>query len=308
MIISLLLLSLQLVGEESTIIGKAHIKTDPAGAEIFKADVSLGKTPCLIDLGAGGSHMLVVRLKGYVDKVLNIEIKDASIHKLDVVKLEAIKVKFDVVFLEEGWEIVVDKVSYVKDGKPVTAPATIEIIPGQHEIKLVKDNFQDIVGKVDTEKVKQWEVTDKPKQGRSSKTIVKNETQIQTESNKGLLLITGNERKTYLNDSQLLLPSAKTKTSFTGWLVLPENFKSLRLRSGSAVGSEGLKFSIEGQTLIFDAVKLHRFVVVPPKYQRRVKLCIDRSIAVNEFPWGPLEWSIDDSDWIAIPLENLYTR
>jgi hypothetical protein len=146
-------------GEE----GKVFVRSEPVGAEVLRVDeakVELGRTPVLVVLPVGEVSLLL-RLQGFHDKLIELEVKGTEIVKLDVVKLDVVKVKVDVVFLEEGWAIVVDKVPYVKDGKAVVAPATIEVTPGSHEVRLVKSGFQDIVKQIKDENT--ITVVDKPK-------------------------------------------------------------------------------------------------------------------------------------------------
>jgi hypothetical protein len=69
------------------------------------------------------------------------------------------KRKLDVIHSESGWRIFVDKMPYLKNGEPVTAPATIEVQSGLREIRMCKAGMDDLVYMVDASKVSVLDVT-----------------------------------------------------------------------------------------------------------------------------------------------------
>lgn len=131
---------------------KVWVRSEPIGAEIFlsvqkedgKPDLrSIGKTPELINLPLGKAA-IVLRLSKYKDSVLPLVITGKSILKPDIVKLELLTNSVDVIWMEDGWEISLDKQPYLKNEKPVSAPATLDLINGKHEITLNKDGYESI--------------------------------------------------------------------------------------------------------------------------------------------------------------------
>jgi len=124
----------------------------------------------------------------------------------------------------------------------------------------------------------------------------------------GLLLTIGSDKQLWKN-TKLRLPTAKTPVAFSGYLALPANVKLLRLRSAAAYGSERLRFTIDGRTIEFESEKIHRFVMLtPPAGAQQLRLEIGKSIAATEWEWGPLQWSVNGSQWKDVPLSNLVSK
>jgi hypothetical protein len=123
----------------------------------------------------------------------------------------------------------------------------------------------------------------------------------------GLLFTLGETQNLWTNKALENLPDNKTPVALAGSLILPEKFRSVRLRSGTAYGSERLKFFAAGKELVFDKDGQSRFVTLTDlEYSKRVDIEIGRSIAATaNWKWGPLQWSIDDGNWHSVPLENL---
>ena len=130
--------------------GQVYVQSDPKGAEVLlkvvdndkKEDLkSLGKTPSLIKLPEG-RNMVTLRLAKYKDFETEIDIAGTAIVKPEPYKLELMTYPVDVIWLEDGWEITVDKTPQTKDEKPITAPATVPVLEGKHDIILTKDGFE----------------------------------------------------------------------------------------------------------------------------------------------------------------------
>jgi len=126
----------------------------------------------------------------------------------------------------------------------------------------------------------------------------------------GLLLKIGDESSLWRNTVIENLPTRDTPVSLTGYLILPAQFQSLRLKSKTTWGSERLKIFIDGVELPFERNGQSRIATLPSKhYPRRVSILIGKSIAATpNWKWGPLEWSMDEADWTAVPVENLEVR
>lgn len=137
--------------------------------------------------------------------------------------------------------------------------------------------------------------------------IPQSKNRIETQSKKGLALTIGETKSIWLNRQLDNLPDKTTPVSLTGFLILPEKFKTLRLRSATAYGSERLKMTVGGEELAYERSGQTRTATLPDKqYPRRVEFEIGKSIAATpNWKWGPLEWSIDDGKWTLVPLENL---
>lgn len=156
--------------------GKVFLKSEPIGAEVFliagddgKELKSLGKTAGIFKLPEG-KNKLLLRLANYADTFTEIEVKGTAIMKPDAIALEAITYSVDVVFAEEGWKILIDKVAQTEDGKLVTTPATVKAPAGKHEIRLSKDGFKDIVKNIDVMKNQVLDILDKPIVGSAKTT------------------------------------------------------------------------------------------------------------------------------------------
>jgi len=127
---------------------------------------------------------------------------------------------------------------------------------------------------------------------------------------KGLALVIGDQISLWKNATIDNLPDKDTPVSLRGFLILPDTFKSLRFRSKIPYGSERLKIIVNGEELTFDRDgQKSRVATLPAKnYPHRVEFLIGKSIAQTaKWKWGPLEWSIDEGNWTAIPIENLET-
>ena len=133
--------------------GKVFIKTDPPGADIYIAqsdtEAPMGKkTPALVD-APSGSQTFLLRLAGYSEKALNVEVTDAIL-KPDLVTLERQTISTDIIFAEEGWSVFIDKQPATDSaGKPATTPCTINLLSGKHELVLAKEGFVDIAQKIE---------------------------------------------------------------------------------------------------------------------------------------------------------------
>ena len=160
--IDLSLAALQRIGERVALDkynpaptdGKVYLKSEPSDASIVfvTADgvrLDTGKkTPSLIQLPIGNQKLEFAQ-KGFNTAVLSVEVDGKTIAKPDAVKLEALTVPVDIVFLE-GWTVFVDKkrARTVGERRPET-PCTIEMPLGSHEIGLAKDGYYDIAQRVD---------------------------------------------------------------------------------------------------------------------------------------------------------------
>lgn len=138
-------------------VGKAFIKTEPSGAEIFKGNINVGKTPCMIELGVG-TQILVAKLAGCEDKIFEVEIRDTSIHKPPVVTLEPSLLSVDVLASKE-WPIYVDGQPYKEGEKHLKAPATVKVKAGQHKIE-IREGDQSIAKDVDVQKAETVDLSD----------------------------------------------------------------------------------------------------------------------------------------------------
>lgn len=169
--------------------GKVFLKSDPVGAEVFligddgKELKTLGKTAGIFKLPEGKSKLLL-RLANFGDTFTEVEVKGTAILKPDTIKLAAITYSVDVVFAEEGWQILVDKVAQTENGKLTTTPATIKVSAGKHEIRLLKDGFKDITKTVEATKDQTVEIADKPQKGVSAVPAVA-ENKFKAEATKG---------------------------------------------------------------------------------------------------------------------------
>jgi hypothetical protein len=114
-----------------------------------------------------GVHRIKLSKDGYLPIITNITV-DKKINKIEY-ELDKEMNDINIIFLHEGWQVYVDGNPYLDDDKPVFAPASIVVSKGKHEIRLVKDGFNDIVKNVNGEDT--VEIKDKPVEGRS--TIVK---------------------------------------------------------------------------------------------------------------------------------------
>ena len=165
-LLTLCLFLISVVGAEE---GKVFFRSIPSGADVYLGPNTKpsGKTPCLIPVALGNGKARL-SLVDHTTKEVNFNVKNASILKLDVVKLSKDLFPVDIVFLEEGWQILVNKKPYLEDDGFVSAPATIQLGRGQHEVRLVKKGFRDIMRQVDAEKTKSVTVDTKPAVGISS--------------------------------------------------------------------------------------------------------------------------------------------
>ncbi|MCX6898477.1 MAG: hypothetical protein NT105_07235 [Verrucomicrobia bacterium] len=124
----------------------------------------------------------------------------------------------------------------------------------------------------------------------------------------GLLLTIDREKQIWKN-TKVSVPSKETPVSFSGYLILPSNVKSLKLRTAAAYGSERFRFTINGHTLEFESEKLHRFVTLKlPAGAQQLRLEIGKSIGVHEGEWGPLQWSVNGGQWKDVPTNSLISR
>ena len=144
--------------------GQVFLRSDPAGAEVLLAVVnaadnkqelkSIGKTPSLLHIPEG-RHTIFLRLPKYKDYQADLAITGTGIVKPEPYKLELTTYPLDVIFLEEGWAITVDKNPQLKDEKPISPPATVDLIEGKHEIGLTKEGFEPMVKTVDVKESKE---------------------------------------------------------------------------------------------------------------------------------------------------------
>lgn len=150
--------------------GKVFVKSEPLGAIIsLKAgdEKALGKTPGVIVVPQG-KQVLLLKLAGYKDAELEVDVKGTAILKPDAVVLEKLALQMDIIFPEEGWRVFVDKKS-VNDtaGKLAISPCTVMLTLGAHDISLAKDGFADITQKADVKEIGAIEINAKPAKGVS---------------------------------------------------------------------------------------------------------------------------------------------
>lgn len=168
MVVGLPLAAIVLMGGAEN-AAKVYIRTDPPGAEVWDVPEKsqtekLGKkTPNLFPLSQG-KHTLMLRLEGYEDAVIEVNVTGSGIIKPDVVKLvkkagaapavtpgtvkpalpatPAASTQVDILFAEDGWSVLVDG-KEVKDvtGQPAETPCTLDIPLGRHEISIKKPGF-----------------------------------------------------------------------------------------------------------------------------------------------------------------------
>ena len=131
--------------------------------QVCKETKSEGKTvPLWVNIGItpkDGSYVLlkmpigVQRIKlskdGYLPIITNITV-DKKINKIEY-ELDTELIDMNIIFLLEGWQVYVDGNPYLDDDKPVFAPTTIRVSKEKHEIRLVKDGYNDIIKNVDAE-------------------------------------------------------------------------------------------------------------------------------------------------------------
>jgi len=156
---------LTITGTLAAAEGQVFLRSEPNGAEVLLDVVnpsdpakhelkSIGKTPGLMRLPEG-RHMIVMRLAKYKDTQAQLDITGTGIVKPDPYKLEVTTYPVDVILLDEGWNITVDKTPKLVDEKPVTAPATVELIEGKHEVALTKEGFEPMLKSVDVKDSKE---------------------------------------------------------------------------------------------------------------------------------------------------------
>jgi hypothetical protein len=166
-------------GEDGMIAIKSN-KPDTV-IQVRKEITNEGKTvPLWVNIGItpkDGSYVLlkmpigVQRIKlskdGYLPIITNVTV-DKKINKIEY-ELDTELIDMNIIFLPEGWQVYVDGNPYLDDNKPVFAPTTIRVSKEKHEIRLVKDGYNDIMkDMVNTETM---EIKDEPVRGK--KTIVK---------------------------------------------------------------------------------------------------------------------------------------
>lgn len=120
--------------QEPLKFGRAYIRTEPSGAVITEGDKKLGTSPVLVKLSYG-LHEVVANKDGFEPTKAVVLIRDGSIHKPEVLRLEPDLVPVDVIATKE-WPIYVDGKPYTVNGHGVEAPATIKVSPGKHRISV----------------------------------------------------------------------------------------------------------------------------------------------------------------------------
>jgi hypothetical protein len=159
-LLSVVLIASSLAGAE----GQVFINSEPLGAEIFlqvldkenKPDLqSMGKkTPALVKLPEG-RNLITLRLPKHKDLPTEVDVVGTGIMKPEPFKLELTTYPVDVILLEEGWAITVDKTPQTKDEKPITAPATVQVLEGKHDITLTKDGFEPMTKSITLKEAKE---------------------------------------------------------------------------------------------------------------------------------------------------------
>jgi hypothetical protein len=111
-----------------------------------------------------GVQRIKLSKDGYLPIITNITV-DKKINKIEYELDKELK-DLNIIFLPEGWQVYVDGNPYLDDDKPVFAPASIVVSKGKHEIRLVKDGFNDIVKSINGEDT--MEIKDEPIRGKST--------------------------------------------------------------------------------------------------------------------------------------------
>lgn len=144
LLIILLLSTTCLMAEEE---GKIYIRSNPSEARVFilmdKTDYDfIGKTGEILKVPQGEQKFLIV-LDDFENKMIEIDIRGTQIHKPEAIDLEPITYDVDIIFLEDGWQIIANEEPLTgEDGEPITAPATIQLAKGEHKIQLRKNEFE----------------------------------------------------------------------------------------------------------------------------------------------------------------------
>ncbi len=122
----------------------------------------------------------------------------------------------------------------------------------------------------------------------------------------GLLLCKNKKNMVWKNEIDLNFRSAREDNVFiTGFVVLPEDCKILKLRASLPYGSERLRFIINNVQRKFISDK-HRYIELKVSEVHYLKLQIGRSIAANPWRWGVLEWSVNNGSWEIVPVNYLF--
>ena len=163
---AILLITFGIIAED----GKVFVKTDPPGALVFLKDgeKTLGKTAGIIPVPQG-KQTLILKLTGFKDAELEVNVQGTSIIKPDPVTLEKRQSQIDVIFAEEGWRVFIEKKS-VNDaaGKIALTPCTVALAIGPHELSLAKSGFADLSQKIEVKENGTVEVNGKPVKGVSA--------------------------------------------------------------------------------------------------------------------------------------------
>lgn len=152
--------------------GKVFLKSDPAGAEVFLVETDAEqkitmksldkKTATLLQLPQG-KQKLLLKLVGYKDATVEVDVAGTAILKPDVIKLEKPTVDVDLIF-EDGWTVFIDKQSAKdKTGKLAVTPCTISLPCGTLDVTLSKNGFEDIKQKLTVDKSTAITIVGKPK-------------------------------------------------------------------------------------------------------------------------------------------------
>lgn len=169
----LMAMSFALFAEED---GKVFVKSEPAGADLFllvdngdetTTEKALDKkTSALVQIPQG-KHVLILKLAGFVNAKLEVDVKGTAILKPDVVKMEKPTADIDLVF-EEGWQVFANKLP-IKDkhGNPAVTPCTVTFVLGSIDIAFAKEGFSDISQKIDVKENGAVEVKGKTVKGTS---------------------------------------------------------------------------------------------------------------------------------------------
>ncbi len=122
----------------------------------------------------------------------------------------------------------------------------------------------------------------------------------------GLSLCKNKKYTVWKNEIDLNFRSAREdNVSITGYIVLPEDCKVLKLRASIPYGSERLRFIINNVQRKFISDR-HRYIELKVSEVNYLKLQIGRSIAANPWRWGVLEWSVNYGNWEMVPVSYLF--
>lgn len=123
--------------------GMLYVKSKPKGAMVFVDGMECGSTPVLVKDLKAGERQVEIRLPGVPAHVEGVTIEAGKVARLDV-KFELPKASLTVV--TEPFEAAV-RLDRRERG---LSPLTIEDIePGEHELILMKEGFEQLVRKVD---------------------------------------------------------------------------------------------------------------------------------------------------------------